>query len=160
MQTLIAELSNYNNALIVALTWAAIEGLTPIIEGIVMLPALLKYRLTLYGLQKNGKRIAGILWCSILVWVPMAQPSLCSGVDAGTCQTIFQRVALGVILGALLSSGHWGMMKGWRKFSGSKKVVKIVCASCGAKNKVESLDERCPKCGEKPYEVSSHTRTV
>ena len=166
MQQLIAELTNYQNAILMFVTWMGIEVMTPLVRAVVMNKKRVKYRLALYNLQKYGKRVAGILWCSGLVWIPYAQPALCErsvveGVEALTpegCQTVFTRVALGVILGGLLSSGHWAGAIAFRKLTGKKKKVWVKCVNCDEKVQVESLDDRCPKCNDPPHEVTSTTR--
>jgi Zn finger protein HypA/HybF involved in hydrogenase expression len=69
-------------------------------------------------------------------------------------------VSLGIILGMLLSSGHWAGAKTFRKFTGKSKTHRIACANCGEKYTTDDFDAACPKCNEPPHEVSSHTRTV
>lgn len=167
MKELLLELSNYQNAILMFVTWAIIEGMTPLVRFVVMHPRLVRFRLTLYNLQKYGKRTAGMIWCSGLVWVPYAQPPLCEplavdavdGLAPAGCQTPFARVALGLILGVLLSSGHWAGAKAFRKLLGRKKKVWVICVNCSEKVAVESLGEACPKCNEPPHEVTNHTRT-
>lgn len=112
MQTLLAELGNYQNTLIVAATWAVIEVTAPVAETLAA-----RYR-WLHWLATHGKRCAAVIWCSALVWVPDAQPALCGELAAEGCQTIFNRISIGVILGVLLSTGHWGVAKTWAKYVG------------------------------------------
>ena len=166
MQQLIAELTNYQNAIIMFVTWMGIEVMSPLVRATIMHARLLPYRLKLHNAVKYGKRIAAVVWCSGIVWIPHAQPELCQkpvveGVEVLTpegCQSIFTRVAIGVILGGLLSSGHWAGAIAYRKLTGRKKKVWVKCVNCDAKVEVESLDDPCPKCNEPPHEVTSSTR--
>ena len=169
MQDLLAELVNYQNAIIMFGTWMLIEVLqTPVIQFVTMHPRLAKRRLQLHNAQKYGKRVAAVFWCSGIVWIPYAQPPLCStavidGWDVLVpegCQTVFNRVVLGIILGGLLSSSHWAGAIAFRKLTGRKKKVWVKCVNCDEKVQVESLDDHCPKCGEPPHEVTSTTRMV
>lgn len=121
MNELAAELTGYQSAVILTVTWALIEMMTPVAEWIVKLPDVRRHRLVLYELQLAGKRIAAVLWCSLLVWFPHAQPPLCPGADAPGCQTTFNRIAIGIILGILLSLGHWGGAILFRRLRGVEK---------------------------------------
>ena len=124
MDELFAELANYQNAIIMALTWAIIEFTTPLAEWVVTLPSVKTHRVLLYELQKHGKKTAATLWCSVFVWVPYAQPVLCDGPQIEGCQTVFNRIAIGIILGVSLSLGHWGGAIAMRRLFGREKVDK------------------------------------
>ncbi len=153
MQELLVELTNYQNGILMLLTWAIVEMMSPLSRMVVM-RFRGSARLRLHQLQKHGKRVAGVVWISVLVWVPYAQPSLCEGPPVEGCQTVFARVSLGVILGVLLSSSHWAGAKMLRRITGSKKKVRVACANCGKKYETESWDDACPKCKETPHEVT------
>ena len=154
MQDLLTELLSYRNAVIMAVTWAAVEAMTPLVGWLVMRPIFVSRRLALYELAKRGKQLAAVIWCSVLVWVPTAQPGLCNGGDTPECQTVFNRVAIGVILGVALSSGHFAGAAAMRKLLGRKKKHKIACANCKAKYTAESWDTKCPKCAQSPHVVT------
>lgn len=79
-------------------------------------------QVTWWGLQKNGKALAGILWCELLVWVPTVQPPLCDGPVDG-CQTVFGRIALGVVLGGGLSLLHKYVIARLKRAFGAKGTV-------------------------------------
>lgn len=153
MQELLLELTNYQNGILMMVTWAIVEMMSPLTRMMVM-RSRGPMRLRLHQLQKHGKRVAGVIWISALVWIPYAQPPLCDGPPADGCQTPFARISLGVILGVLLSSSHWAGAKLLRRITGAKKKVRVACANCGEKYETESWGDPCPKCKETPHEVT------
>ena len=111
----------------------------------------MRWRKALKDTETWGKKVSGLAWCSVAVWIPGAQPAMCEGDYDGTCQTVFARVSLGLILGGALQSGHWAGKAALMKFTGTKKVHKITCANCGTKLKVDDWDDKCTNCGKDPH---------
>lgn len=143
------------NAAILVGSWSLIEAMSPMVHAAVMSPGLLPYREALYRWVKRGKRLAAVLWCSLLVWVPNFQPPLCeAGEMLGGCQTLLDRLATGAVLGVLLSLGHFGAAAGLRRLTGQRKRVMIRCANCGGESRVSSFSDSCPACGMPPHEVT------
>ena len=159
MKDLVLELSNYQNAILMAVTWSIVEAMTPLSRMIVMAVSG-PWRLRLHQFQLWGKSVAGVIWISGLVWIPYAQPPLCEGPPADGCQTPFARVSLAIILGVALSGGHWAGAKLLRKFMGKTKKIKIACANCGTKYGTEDWSDPCPKCNQPPHEVTDPSRAV
>ena len=157
MDELILELKNYNNALVMAGAWAMIEYIwSPLAHAIVMSPAMVRWRKTMQKGSNGIKKASGLAWCSLAVWIPGAQPALCEADHDGTCQTVFARVSIGIILGAALSGGHWAGKAALVRFGGRKKLHKIKCINCPKKNKaieVEDWDDKCPVCGKNPHNI-------
>lgn len=158
MDTITQMLAPYvtgGNAAILVGTWALIEATSPMVDAAVMSQRLLPYRVGIYTWAKRGKRIAAVLWCSALVWVPTFQPPLCAGTMVPLdCQTLLDRLATGAVLGIVLSLGHATAVAALRRLTGRRKRVLVTCANCGAESKVVSFSDSCPACGQPPHEVT------
>lgn len=154
LSDLIAPYVTGSNGAILVGTWSVIELMSPAVNAVVMSRLMLPYRLKLYAAAKHGKRVAALIWCSGLVWIPTLQPPLCDAEGLGACQTVLERLATGAALGVCLSFGHMSAARAIRRLTGSTKKVVIACAHCGHKSKVESLSEPCPSCGQPPHEVT------
>ena len=156
MDELILELKNYNNALIMAGAWVGIEMFwTPLVHRVIMSQALLKWRKSLKDTEAWGKKVSGILWCSAAVWIPSAQPALCEAEHDGTCQTVFARVSLGLILGFALQGGHWAGKKGLMAFTGRGKKHTVTCINCKTKSKLDDWGDKCPSCSKDPHNIEN-----
>ena len=113
-----ANLLTQANGWIVAVTWAAIEAMTPVINYLMTLKRFEGMRARVEILISRGKPAAGALWCSALVWIPGAQPELCSVAVVDNCQSVFERVAVGIVLGVGLSLSHKFALKTFRGIVG------------------------------------------
>ena len=153
MDELLLELKNYQNALIMAGAWTLIEYIwSPLAHALVMSPAMVSWRKTLQKGSNGIKKASGLLWCSVAVWIPGAQPVLCEGAYVeGNCQTVFARISLGIILGGALSGGHWAGKAALVKFAGKPKTHKATCINCRSKVRLDDWEAECPECGKDPH---------
>jgi len=143
------------NLPILGATWVIIEALDPLFLWVVDSPGrTAQARVRLYQLVGIGKRLAAVFWCSLAVWIPLAQPELCVEVAAAGCQTIIERIAVGAVLGFSLTGGHWAAKVVYRKVRGEKRQRRIICVACRKKVLVADLADPCPQCGESPHEVT------
>lgn len=153
MNELLLELNNKNNALLMGGAWVMIQYIwTPLAHWVVMSQAMLKWRKRLQKGSNGIKKASGLLWCSLAVWIPSAQPALCDGdYVEGECQTIFARVSMGIILGGALSGGHWAGKATLMKFTGKTKKHRVTCVNCRTKIQVDDWDDKCTNCGKDPH---------
>lgn len=156
-----------NNGFILFGTWVGVELMGPVFVWVVSRPAFVKHRLTLYGMVRKGKTHAAALWCSILVWVPTAQPTLCgddvADVDAANdagCQLLFHRLVLGPGLGYFLMLIHRYALAKILKKLGFGKTMKTVCINCKKTVKVEAMDDPCPECAHPTHQVTDASRSL
>lgn len=153
--TLIAILTTPQNVVLLLLSWGLVEAFAPIVEWTLASRKLkTQARLRLYGLARVGKRLGATLWCSALVWLPHAQPPLCGDDMLDGCHTLIDRLATAVVLGLALSLGHNVVAKTIRRVTGNRKKHRVICANCRGRIQIETLDDPCSKCGEKPHEVT------
>lgn len=83
------------NLTILGFTWGMIEFLSVFVyAGIKQLRKT--KQVIWWGRQKLGKQAASTVWCSIAVWIPGARPD----------ETAFHRVAMGLMLGIVLTLIH------------------------------------------------------
>lgn len=93
------------NMYLVLGTYVLIWAMEPVVRLLIsQLPP--PKQLIWWSRQKVGKNFAAIFWCELFVWIPTAQPPLCEGGPGSDCQTVVERVFLGVILGGGLSLLH------------------------------------------------------
>lgn len=147
-----ALVSNPINYPILAATWIIIEVMDPFVRWLIAAPGRTpQARMRLHQLAGMGKRFAAVFWCSLFVWVPLAQPPLCGLAVVDGCQPIMDRIAVGLVLGFGLTGGHAIAMVAARKVRGEDKRRKIVCANCRSTVAVSSLEDPCPICKESPH---------
>lgn len=142
------------NAGLLVLSWGLVEAFAPLFAVLVELPEKGPTRLAVYRVARAGKRVAATLWCLILVWVPYAQPPLCEGPPADGCHTVIQRLTTAVVLGGVLSLGHYWVARGLRRIRGGEKSRRVICANCHRAVALETLQQPCPNCGKPPHEVT------
>lgn len=150
-----ALLTTPQNAGILAASWVVIWMLTPLVEWFVAMPLWSgPVRLSIYGFFRAMKNIAAVMLCSGFVWIPHAQPDICSLAVGDPCQYEIERVITGLLLGGFLSLAHkWGATK-WRKYVGKEQIHRFICANCRKTIDVEYTADPCPKCGKPHHEVT------
>ena len=151
-----ALLTTPENALLLAVSWVCVEAVAPIAAFVVALPGWSgRQRLMIYGLLGALKNFAAVFWCSILVWIPHAQPALCAATSGHPpCQNFAERVATGIVLGGALAAGHKLIAPRVRKMIGRPKRHRFVCANCRKIIQIEYTSDPCPACGQTPHEVT------
>lgn len=139
---------------ILGVTWVIIELMDPLVRWLIDGAKQASARVRLYQLAGIGKRFAAVFWCSLFVWVPLAQPELCQEAVTKVCQTLMERLSVGAVLGFALTGGHAVGAALYRKAVKEKKKRKIICANCKSTALVFSLSDPCPICGQPPHEVT------
>lgn len=148
-------ITNPYNLAILGLSWGLVEVFAPLFRLLIAAPDLNKVkRVRLLAWARAGKRLAAVIWCSALVWVPTFQPPLCTAGPVDGCQSLAERLLSAILMGLVLSAGHNVIAKQLRRFNGSRKLHKIKCAqsNCGKVIEVVSLTDPCPCCGRTPHE--------
>jgi hypothetical protein len=162
-----AEVGGKAGVLMMLAAWAFTEYLgEPLAHRIVMHRWAARVRKELSWLKKAGKWFsAAILIYPVALFMPGAQPPLCDppDIDLGSqCYTILEQWVMPGVLGAAVSSGHFGTKflgflasKGFKKEPPPPKAKhKIHCFNCDNKKdgkkvsvRVSDWDDPCPNCG-------------
>lgn len=134
----LTQLATFTNVGILVATWVIIWALErPIRLLVELLPS--HKQVAWWRAQKAGKQIAGICWCSVAVWIPSFQPKLCleDVVAAPGCQSVADRIIIGIVLGGSLTFLHkFVLSKLKRMFGmGTKVPIEVTKTSLAKKKK-------------------------